>query len=175
MNRNSALRIQSALVLIVTIAAGFVFVAEPPTTDGEALYRSRCLSCHQVDGKGITGVFPPLVNTEWVTGDRGRLIRIVLDGMMGEVQVNGATYSGAMPPWKAYLNDEEVAALLTYVRTSWGNLASPITASQVIQVRKATANRTMPWTAEELMQSENQGVPGSLNSIFGTPDTTHQR
>ena len=143
-----------------------------PTDEGEQVYLSRCMSCHQVDGGGIAGVFPPLVETDWVTGDKGRLIRLVLDGMMGEVKVGGVVYSGAMPPWKSFLTDEEVAALLTYIRQAWGNDASEVTSEQVALVREATSSRTTPWTAEELADKANQGIPGSLSSLFAVPDTT---
>ena len=162
------------LMLMATIAVG-AFVATPPPDDGEEIYLARCMSCHQTDGMGIAGVFPPLVETDWVTGDAGRLIRVVLDGMMGEIKVNGVVYSGAMPPWKAFLSDAEVAALVTYVRDAWDNGASAVTAQQVANVRKATSDRSTPWTADELMQPENQGIPGSLGSLFGRPDSTQRR
>ncbi len=162
-------------MLVVAATAAVAFVAMPPLDDGEEIYLSRCMSCHQTDGMGIAGVFPPLVETDWVTGDKGRLIRLVLDGMMGEVKVGGVVYSGAMPPWKSYLSDEEVAALLTYVRGAWGNDASAVTPDQVAQVRKATADRSTSWTTEELMQKSNQGIPGSLGSLFAPPDSTQRR
>ncbi len=117
--------------------------------DGEAIYMSRCMSCHQTDGAGIAGVFPPLNGTEWVVGDKGRLIRIVLDGMMGETTVQDVVYSGAMPPWKSFMNDEEVAAVLTYTRSAWDNEASAVTHQEVKLVREATKDRTSSWTAEE--------------------------
>ena len=157
-------------LLAAALASGAFMAA--PGSDGEAIYLSRCMSCHQVDGMGIAGVFPPLVETDWVRGDRGRLIRLVLDGMMGEVKVNGVVYSGAMPPWKAFLSDDEVAELLTYIREAWGNDASAVTAQQVALVRKATADRATPWTAEELMERANQGIPGSLSTLFSPPDST---
>ena len=157
-----------AVTFVLLISTAFLIV--PETDEGEKIYLSRCMSCHQVDGKGIAGVFPPLVDTEWVTGDSGVLIRIVLDGMMGDVKVNGVVYSGAMPPWKSFLSDEETAAVVTYVRSSWGNDASAVTSQQVALVREATADRSTSWTAEELMNHENQGIPGSLESLFAPAD-----
>jgi len=77
-----------------------------------------------------------------------------------------------MPPSKAFVNDEEVAALVTYLRDAWGNNASAVTPQQVAQVRQATADRTSPWTEAELMQKENQGVPGTLSSLFAPPDSS---
>ncbi len=118
-----------------------------------------------MDGQGIPGGFPPVDASEWVTGDKGRLIRIVLHGMIGETEVNGVIYSGAMPPWAAYLDDDQMAALLTYMRTGWTNTATPITADEVAKVREATADRKDPWTAAELAEEANQGIPGA--SPFG--------
>ena len=165
-------RLLSLLLLFGAILCAFTAAPTQTSDDGEKVYLARCMSCHQTDGMGIEGVFPPLVDTEWVTGDKGRLIRIVLDGMMGEVKVNRVVYSGSMPPWKSFLTDEEAAALLTYIRGAWGNDASSVTAEQVALVRKATADRSTPWTIEELMQPENHGIPGSLGSLFARPDST---
>lgn len=128
--------------------------------DGAEIYMTRCMSCHQMNGRGIAGVFPPLTGTEWVMGDKGRLIRIVLHGLTGEIDVEGETYSGAMPPWKSFLNDEQMAALLTYIRSSWGNEAPEVTVAEVAKVRAATEERREPWTQDELAKAENQGIPG---------------
>ncbi len=158
-------------VMIVFVLAGN-FHRPTIDDDGEKLYMTRCMSCHQVDGNGITGVFPPLNDVGWVTGDKGRLIRIVLDGVMGEMEVDGITYSGAMPPWKSFLNDEEVAALLTYVRDAWDNEASEVTPEEVKLVREATKDRSNMWTAQELMDEANQGIPGSFGFLVVPKDTT---
>ena len=128
--------------------------------DGAELYMTRCMSCHQQNGRGVPGVFPPLAGAEWVTGDKGRLIRIVLGGLMGEVNVEGEVYSGAMPPWGSFLDDKQTADLLTYIRTSWGNQASAVTPEEVTKVRAAVKERREPWTAAELLQEANSGVPG---------------
>lgn len=129
--------------------------------EGEKLYMTRCMSCHQMNGQGVTGTFPPIDGSEWVTGDAGRLVRIILQGMTGPVQVSGVKYSGAMPPWGSFLNDEQVASLSTYVRTSWSNDASVVTADQVAKVRAATKDRKKPWTAEELLTDAHSGIPGA--------------
>lgn len=161
---------------IILTAAWLLGAKEIPNAhnDGEALYLSRCMSCHQVDGNGIAGVFPPVNGTEWVTGDKGRLIRIVLGGVMGPMKVGNVTYGGAMPPWQGFLDDEEVAALLTYMRSAWDNDASAVTAEEVRLVRTATADRTAPWAAEELMLEANQGIPGAFGSLAAPQDTTNQ-
>ena len=118
--------------------------------DGAEIYATRCMSCHQMNGGGVPGVFPPLTETEWVTGDEGVLIRIVLNGMTGEIEVNDMAYAGAMPPWGAFLNDEELAALLTYIRTEWGNDGTEIAPETVARVREVVGDRTKPWTVAEL-------------------------
>lgn len=131
--------------------------------DGRKVYMTRCMSCHQMNGQGINGVFPPLIDNEWVEGDKGRLIRILLHGMTGETEVNGVTYSGAMPPWGTFLNDAQIAAVLTYIRSSWGNEAEAVTPAEVAQVRAATQDRKGPWKDDELHQEENLGIPGTAS------------
>ncbi len=129
--------------------------------DGAEIYMTRCMSCHQMNGRGVPGVFPPLNGTEWVNGDKGRLIRTILHGLTGEITVGDETYSGAMPPWKSFLDDEQMAALLTYIRSSWGNDASEVTSDEVASVRAATEERRDPWTEAELEDEENRGIPGA--------------
>lgn len=128
--------------------------------DGEEIYQTRCMSCHQMNGAGVPGVFPPLTDTEWVTGDKGRLIRVILNGVTGAIEVKGDTYSGAMPPWGSFLDDEEMSQLLTFIRTSWDNDAEEITPEEVQKVREAVAERKNPWTAAEFEDPANQGIPG---------------
>lgn len=132
-----------------------------PADDGETLFKSYCVACHQAGGQGLAGVFPPLAASPWVTGDRGRLARIVLQGLSGPVTVNDVTFNGAMPPWGETLDDDQIAAVLTYIRSAWGNEADAVPPADVAAVRAATADRTTPWTAEELDRPENQGIPGS--------------
>lgn len=128
--------------------------------DGEQIYNTRCISCHQMNGQGVPGTFPPLNGTKWVTGDKGRLIRLLLDGMDGRMEVKGRTYSGSMPPWGGALDDEGIAAISTYIRSNFGNEAAPVTPDEVAKVREATADRNGPWTADELNEAANQGIPG---------------
>ena len=120
---------------------------QPP--DGKDVYATTCAACHQLDGSGLTDVYPPLAESEWVTGDEERLIKVVLHGLTGEIEVGGELYSGAMPAWGPSLNDAQVAAVLTYVRKSWGNAAPAVTPATVARVRRATAARAVPWTAKD--------------------------
>jgi mono/diheme cytochrome c family protein len=118
--------------------------------DGKQVYATTCAACHQATGEGTAGVFPPLAGSEWVTGDEGKLARIVLQGVTGPMEVAGETYNGMMPPWGGTLKDADIAAVLTYVRNSWGNKAAPVTTARVAAIRAATSSRTTPWTAAEL-------------------------
>lgn len=101
---------------------------------GEKIFNVYCAACHQNDGKGASGRFPPLAGTDWVTGDKKRLIGIVLNGLEGSIVVNGETYINAMPQ-HGFLNDEEVAKVLTYIRQNFGNKASEVTTEEVSKVR----------------------------------------
>ncbi len=122
-----------------------------PVAVGEQKYNQICASCHQATGQGVEGNFPPLAGSEWVTGDPQVPIAIVLHGLQGEIQVAGKTYNGAMQPW-SMMPDEDIAAILTYVRQAWGNSAGPVTADQVKAVRDKAGARAA-WTAEELKQT----------------------
>lgn len=142
---------------------------EAVAVDGAQVYTQRCQTCHQADGEGVAGVFPPLNQaTQWVTGPEGRPIRILLHGLGGELNVRGETYNGQMPAF-GQLNDEEIAAVLTHVRQSWDNDASEITADQVAAVRDAETDRTDPWRAEELLTEERSTVPGAASGSADEP------
>lgn len=119
--------------------------------NGAQLY-ARCATCHQADGKGITGAFPPLAGSEWVIGKPDAAIRILLHGLQGAITVKGAVYNNAMMAYGTgqAMTDAEVAAVLTYVRSNFGNKAAPVTAQQVATIRAATKSRNKPWTEAEL-------------------------
>jgi len=102
---------------------------------GATLYRTSCSSCHQTNGEGIKGAFPPLAGAPVVSAeDPTRHVEIVLFGMQGET-INGVEYSGVMPAWSDQLSDEETAAIINHERTSWGNDAPTVTAEDVKEVR----------------------------------------
>ena len=123
-------------------------VAQGP--DGKVVYSTTCAACHQATGEGVEGTYPPLAGSEIANGDEAKVVRIVLHGLTGPVEVAGETYSGMMPPWGGVLKDPELAAVLTYVRSAWGNKAAPVSPATVAAIRAATASRTTPWTAAEL-------------------------
>lgn len=106
----------------------------PHFAEGKALYTSYCLVCHQATGGGVGGLNPPLKNTEFVLGEKERLIRIILHGSNTGLLVNGKTYSNSMPAFPQ-LSDEEVAYVATYVRNSFGNKAEAISPAEVEEIR----------------------------------------
>lgn len=123
-------------------AAGFA--APTGAVSGAQVYAGKCAGCHQGNGNGVAGVFPPLAASPWVTGSPTRLVQILLHGIQGPIDVLGASYNGLMPAWKS-LSDEEIAAVATYVRGSFGNSALPVTAETVAAERVRTAAMTVPW------------------------------
>lgn len=106
---------------------------------GRVLYNTYCAACHQTNGQGDNNRFPPLDASDWVTGDEDRLIDVVLNGMQGQIEVNGRSYNGLMPQ-NRHLDDFAISSILTYIRKRFGNEAAPVTASKVGQVRSATAD-----------------------------------
>jgi mono/diheme cytochrome c family protein/glucose/arabinose dehydrogenase len=126
---------------------------------GAAVYQSVCGLCHQPTGYGVPNVAPPLVESSWVTGEPERLIRIALQGLYGEIEVNGQKWNLAMPGqgMNPLLDDAKLADVLSYVRNAWGNEAEPIGAAQVAAVREQTKDRKMPWTADTLLQVDVRG------------------
>jgi mono/diheme cytochrome c family protein len=118
---------------------------------GKGYYEVVCLPCHQPHGLGQEGLAPPLVGSEWVSGSEKRLVRIVLNGLRGPIQVKGQTHEMDMPAL-GILDDEQIATVLTYVRNEWGNSYAPVSTNAVKQVRDATADRNDAWTQEELLK-----------------------
>lgn len=117
---------------------------------GRGLYTRACMTCHREDGRGFPAEAPTLVGTEWVLGPERRPAAIALQGMAGPLDVNGESWNLEMPPQESALTDEEIAAILTFVRRSWGNEADPVEAKTVAEMRGAGETRDRPWTAEEL-------------------------
>lgn len=111
--------------------------------DGKALFAAQCAACHQASGQGLPGVFPPLDGSEWVQGEPRVLANILLHGVTGEITVKGQTYQGAMPSFQQ-LGDAELAALATYIRSSWSNKAEPVEPGLFAQERQAST-RTTPF------------------------------
>lgn len=118
---------------------------------GELEYQ-RCIACHQATGMGVPNAFPPLAASEYVNGSADRMVAIIIHGLQGPITVNGAAFNSAMMPYgtNVPMTDDQVATVATYVRSSWGNTGSAVTAADVARVRAATASRVTPWTVAEL-------------------------
>lgn len=121
---------------------------EPRAIDPARLYRNTCQVCHQPGGAGA-GAFPPLANSDWVQGGEQRLIRVMLNGLTGPVTVNGKEYNSVMPGLGHQLSDEQIAAILTYIRSEWENNAPEVTVETVAAVRAEVGTRS-EWTQAEL-------------------------
>jgi mono/diheme cytochrome c family protein len=117
---------------------------------GAKLYAVNCAPCHQPSGLGLVDQFPPLDGSEWVMGSEARLLRVIMQGLTGEIEVAGEMFRGAMPGWGLLLDDNQIAAVATFIRSNWGNKAPPVVAASAARVRKETAERKTPWTEREL-------------------------
>lgn len=121
-----------------TAAPKIATVSAATLTAGKAVYAQNCLTCHLADGGGVDRMNPPLTQTTWVLGDTPRLVKVVLNGMEGE-DIDGEPYANVMPAFDA-LTDKQIADLLTYVRSSFGNKASAVSTSEVKTIRAANKN-----------------------------------
>lgn len=128
--------------------------ADDPISAGKRVYETYCQICHQPTGMGLPGQFPPLAGSEWVLeGKPDRIIRIVLNGLSGPIEVKGTVYNGAMFAFKDMpLKDEDIANVLTYVRNTWGNKAPEVKPEQVKPIRGEVSSRALPWTSVELLK-----------------------
>ena len=104
--------------------------------DGGTVYQTNCSSGHQANGQGVAGTFPPLADNPVVTGDATKVIHIIKYGLNGKIDVKGTSYNGMMPAWGQQLSNGDIAAVVTYVRSSWGNKGSAVTESQVAGVKQ---------------------------------------
>lgn len=121
-------------LLLISIAAQNPIAASKQR--GKKVYDLYCLACHQADGGGVPRMNPPLTKTSYVLGDKKALINIVLKGLDEPIEINGETYTNVMAPHD-FLKDQEIADVLTYVRNSFGNKASLVSAAEVKVVRAA--------------------------------------
>lgn len=121
---------------------------------GQQLYQRHCAACHQLDGAGMAGLAPPLRESEWVTGNSERMLRIVLHGLKGKVEVAGIEWNLEMPG-QGHLSDEDLAAATTFVRVAFAN-QSAVESAELARLRKAHRGRQEPWTAAELQTAERR-------------------
>ncbi|MFG6447004.1 c-type cytochrome [Roseateles sp. BYS180W] len=128
----------------VTAGAGGAALAP---AQGAALFANQCAACHQAQGQGLSGVFPPLAGSEWVLGPPQVLAAILTYGISGSLQVKGQTYQGAMPAF-GHLKDEELLALATHLRSSWGNQAAPFSMADIQAARALQRKQPFAGGAE---------------------------
>ena len=119
---------------------------------GRKHFAVYCAACHQADGSGTWGGPPPLMDSPWIRGPENRIIRIVLNGLRGPIEIKGKTYNLEMPGFRTMIDDVKLATLLTYARTRFGGLNEPLRPAVVNRVRTATKDRARYWTAPELLE-----------------------
>jgi mono/diheme cytochrome c family protein len=145
----------NALAKRVTAAAGAPKEVRAPlqlsasAKRGEQVYFT-CVACHQPDGRGLPAAFPALAQSPRVLGNPVVPIKIVLKGLQGPLTSQGKNFDGIMPGHETLLNDQQIADVLTYVRSSWKNNAGEVDVATVKNVRESVEGRKTPWTREEL-------------------------
>ena len=138
-----------------------------PAERGAKIYSANCATCHQANGLGVAGQYPPLAGTDIVNGGARRHVMIVLKGLQGPVTVKGQRYGSAvMQPWEKTLTDQKIADVVTYERSSWGNKGSPVTPEGVAALRKELAGRTESYTEPDIL-----AVPADADLPGGAPPT----
>ena len=127
---------------------------ERKVDSGKKVFAVRCASCHQANGLGIAGQYPPLAGSKWVTSDPGLITNIILKGLKGEIIVKGETYgtSAAVNMAAVPISDREIANVTTYVRQAWGNEAPEILESEVRAFRDASKDQIDQWTGDQLVE-----------------------
>lgn len=134
-------------------------LAEREHVAGAKTYARSCASCHEMKGQGRPGRYPSLIGTPWLLDDKETPIRIVLLGVTGPMDVDGEVYDGVMPNLGITLSDRDVAQVLNFARTSFGNDAEPITEEEVAKVRASLGGRQEPWRGgAELIEAKKTPV-----------------
>ncbi len=150
---------EQAPVHAAEVAGANAATLEQRVARGEALYGTHCVACHQANGTGLAGAFPPLANSDYFADDPGKLIDAIVNGLQGPVTVNGVVYNAVMPAL-GYLTDEEVADIATYVLSQWDNGGGAIQPAQVTAVRNGT----------DVAAAADHPVPGEgVMAYKGTP------
>lgn len=123
------------------------------SSGGASIYAANCAACHQANGQGLSGVFPPLAGSEWVLAEASVSIAILLYGLHGEIEVAGTSYQGVMPAF-GQLSDPEIAAVVSYIRGSWDNGAGEVSVEEVGQVRRKYGAEHPPWEGGDSLHAE---------------------
>ena len=132
-----------------------------PRDRGKKIFAANCQTCHQANGQGVAGQYPPLAGSEFTIGGSRRPAMIVLKGLQGPVKVKGQQYGTAvMQPWDKTLTDQKIADVLTYERSEWGNNASPVTAEQISALRKELASHPESFSEHDILAVPDGDLPG---------------
>lgn len=129
----------TGIIIFITFSSFRLIIQpniKPSVARGKKVYESTCLACHQSDGDGVPRMNPTLIKTKWVLGNKSALIKIVLSGLKGgEIEIDGDNFHNPMPPHATLLTDQQIADVLTYVRSNFGNKASAVLPAEVKTVR----------------------------------------
>lgn len=137
-------------VLTAPLVAQLATGSPEQMLEGKKQYMLICVACHQPTGMGLPPVFPPIAKQDYVTGSSERLAAMILKGNAGPITVDGKLYNNIMPGQEAVLTDDRIAAVMTYVRANFGNVAPPVGPEVVAAARLKFAARKTPWTETEL-------------------------
>lgn len=149
----------AALVLGGILAGSLTLAASAQPPDGAAIFRDQCAVCHQPDGQGLHGQFPPLAGNGDIFLSRDFPARVVLFGLSGKIEVRGEAFDSAMPPLD-FLSDPEIAAVVAFVRGSWGNAALPHKAMKPLDAATVAALRTNRQALAGAVFSERERLEG---------------
>lgn len=151
------------IVVVVLVAR-----LAPPASgapNGAELYQRHCAICHGAEGRGVAGAFPPLAGSDYLAREREKSLRAPLEGLFGKITVNGVNYEGAMPP--VLLPDDQVAAVLEHVMTSWGNKEKPPTATEISELRAKSKFKTFAALVEAIGTTELPDAPDGWDIKVG--------
>ena len=137
--------------MLLAAPLGSVLSQDSDPEGGQRLFDTYCSACHQYDDQGM-GEAPPLEGAPWVTGPAERLIRIILHGVSGRIEMDGKVYDREMPGFGKVLSDGQTASLATYVRKRFAQVTTPVTPAEVERIRREQARRTAYWPADELLE-----------------------
>ena len=141
-----------------------------PRDRGKKIFAANCQTCHQANGLGVPGQYPPLAGSEFTTGGSRRMGMIVLKGLQGPVTVKGQQYGTAvMQPWDKTLTDQKIADVMTYERSEWGNTASPVTVEQISAMRKELANHPESFVEHDILAAPDEDIPGGAPAAGAPP------
>ena len=142
-----------------------------PQDRGKKIFAANCQTCHQANGLGVAGQYPPLAGSEFTTGGSRRPAMIVLKGLQGPVKVKGQQYGSAvMQPWDKTLSDAKIADVLTFIRQEWGNKGGPVAAESIAALRKELASHPDSFTEPDLKAvPEDANLPGAENAVAPKP------